>query len=377
MNREEIRSFFEHRKESQLKEITELVDIDSPSFDEAGIRTAIEYVEDIFRPLRSVSGAQKDYFPGFGDHITIRTKGEGNPVLVLGHIDTVHPIGARDRNPTRVEGDRLYGCGTFDMKANIVVVAESLRAIEHFGLSARPVNFLLSCDEEVGSDTGRALVEREASDSEFCLVLEPSMNGKVKTGRKGTGMYTLRTKGIPAHAGLDPEKGVSAILELSKQIPLLHEMNDPGRGITVTVGTIQGGTTSNVVPEHAECSIDTRFESMGEAEEIDSAIRGLKAFDDRVELSLEGDINRPPLERTEAVVNLFNQARTIAADFGFELEETQVGGASDGNFVSALGVPVLDGLGLKGNGAHTLDEFIVIDDLPNRCALLTGLLHAA
>ena len=254
--------------------------------------------------------------------------------------------------------------------------AEALRTAEELEIETRPINILLSCDEEVGSESGRPLVEKEAAKVDFCLVLEPSLNGKVKTGRKGVGDYKISAKGIPSHAGLDPEKGVSAILELSKQIPRLHEMNDFERGVTVSVGTIKGGTTTNVVPEYAECTVDARFESMEDAEVLDVNIKGLKSFDKRVELSVEGGLNRPPLERSNSVIELFGKAREIADGFGFELEETQVGGASDGNFVSAMGVPVLVGLGLKGDGAHTLNEYIEVEDIPKRICLLLGLISS-
>ena len=238
----------------------------------------------------------------------------------------------------------------------------------------RQINILLSCDEEIGSPTGRGLVEREAKTAEFCLVCEPSANGKVKTGRKGTGMFKLKTHGIPAHAGLEPEKGASAVLEIARQIPKIHELNDLENGTTANVCTITGGTTSNVIPEYASCEIDVRFTKKAEAERIENALKSLKSFDEKVSLEIVGEINRPPMERTEAVIKLFEKAKTIAASFGYELGETQVGGASDGNFVGALGVPVLDGLGISGNGAHTLDEYILVEDIPQRATLLALLL---
>jgi len=278
---------------------------------------------------------------------------------------------------TRVEGERFYGCGIFDMKANCVLMLEILKAFAELNLKPRrPITILLSCDEEIGSPTGRELVEREARKSEFCLVGEPSANGRVKTGRKGTGMYQLEAHGIPAHAGLEPERGASAILEISRQIEKIHALNDSARGTTANVCLINGGTTTNVIPENATCSIDVRFTSMAEAERIEREIRNLKSFDRRVSLEISGATNRPPLERTEAVANLYEKARQIAAQFGYELGETQVGGASDGNFVGALGIPVLDGLGVAGDGAHTLGEFIFVRDVPRRAALLAALLLA-
>ena len=296
---------------------------------------------------------------------------------MLGHTDTVHPRGSFRENPTRVENGKLYGCGAFDMKANCVLMLEVLRVFAELSLQPkRPVTILLSCDEEIGSKTGRSLVETEAQKSEFCLVCEPSDDGRVKTGRKGTGNYTLKTHGISSHAGLEPQRGASAILEIARQIERLNSFNNFEVGTTVTVGTIRGGTTSNVVPAEAECAIDVRFTSIAEARKIESEIRNLKSFDSRVRLEITGAINRPPLERTGNVLRLYEKARAIASRFDYDLGETQVGGASDGNFVGALGIPVLDGLGIAGDGAHTSEEFIFIEDIPKRAALIAGVLLA-
>jgi glutamate carboxypeptidase len=226
----------------------------------------------------------------------------------------------------------------------------------------------------VGSISGRAILEREAANAELALVFEPSAEGRIKTGRKGTGMYTLKAHGKSAHAGLEPEKGASAILELSRQIEKLHLLNDPAAGTTVNVCTIKGGTTSNVIPEYAECDVDVRFLTMAEAERVDHAIKSLITYDKRVSVEPIGDINRPPMERNDAVVALFNKAGDIASSFDYELGETQVGGASDGNFVAALGIPVLDGLGITGAGAHTLNEHILVSDIANRATLVTTFL---
>jgi glutamate carboxypeptidase len=233
----------------------------------------------------------------------------------------------------------------------------------------------LTCDEEVGSETGRTLVEEEARKAESVLVLEPPVSGgRVKTRRKGTGMFTITARGIAAHAGLEPEKGASAILELAKQVERLHGLNDPARGLTVNVGVIRGGTRSNVVAAHAEAEIDIRFSTAKEAAELEEKILGTRAFDERVNLVISGGINRPPLERTAKVAALFELARKVAAQFDFELGEASVGGASDGNFVAALGVAVLDGLGIDGDGAHATHEHIVASDITRRGALLTGLI---
>jgi len=299
----------------------------------------------------------------------------GDNILLLGHTDTVHPVGTKVLNPTRIEDGKFFGCGIFDMKSGIVLMLEALRFIAESNANpSRAITILLSCDEEVGSFTGRELVEREARRANACYVFEPSARGRVKTGRKGTGMFTIKAHGVPAHAGLEPEKGASAILEISRQIEKLHLLNNLPAGTTVNVCTARGGTTTNVIPEHAEFTVDVRFTSMEEATRIEKAVQGLAAFDDRVSLDIKGGVNRPPMERTSAVAALFENARSVAAGFGYELGETQVGGASDGNFVGALGVPVLDGLGIAGDGAHRLDEHILINDIAKRAALATSIL---
>lgn len=356
--------------------ITELVEIESPSRDAGASVRVVDKIAQWAEEISPKLLVERTPAEGYGEHLVIRAfPGPAQPIMILGHTDTVHPVGSKAKNPTRFEGDLFYGCGIFDMKANIVVMLEAVRYIFETGkAAARPINILLTCDEEVGSYTGRELVELEARLADHCLILEPSAAGRVKTGRKGTGMYSVKARGIPAHAGLDPEKGASAILELSRQTERIHAMNDPSTGTTVNVCTILGGTTTNVIPEHAECTVDVRFESAGEAERVDSAMKELSPFDERVALTITGGINRPPLERTDAVASLFEKARAAAATFDYELGEMQVGGASDGNFVAALGVPVLDGLGITGDGAHTLREHILLSDISPRTALVTSLI---
>ena len=359
-----------------IDSIRRIVDIESPSYNVQQSKSVVDHLEAMFRELPIDLRIEREFADEYGDHLIVRGfQAESKGILLLGHTDTVHPVGTNEKNPTRIDGNKLYGCGVFDMKANIVLMMEAFRFfVENDELPVRPLTILLSCDEEVGSKTGRALVEREATQSQECFVFEPSLEGRVKTGRKGTGMFTLHSHGIPAHAGLEPEKGASAILELSRQIERLHGLNDPKSGTTVNVTTIRGGTTTNVIPEFAECEIDVRFATMAEADRVESAIRSVRPFDERVKLEITGEINRPPLERTEGVVSLFHKAQRLAESFGYELEESAVGGGSDGNFVGALGVPLLDGLGIAGAGAHTLDEHILLDDIAKRATLVTLLL---
>ncbi|MCB1024334.1 MAG: M20/M25/M40 family metallo-hydrolase, partial [Acidobacteria bacterium] len=328
MNPQQILDYFKGRKESTVGLISEFVNIESPSFDVARSKKAVDWLERNTSGISPGFDTERIYAEGFGDHFKIRAfqNSDLKPIFILGHSDTVHPIGSIEKNPTRIENGKLFGCGTFDMKANIVVMLEVFRFFTEHNLSPkRQINVLISCDEEVGSDTGRQHVEDEGRKAEYCFVFEPSAEGKVKTGRKGTGSYTLKTHGIPSHAGLDPEKGASAILEISRQIEKLHSLTDFSVGTTISVGMIKGGTAMNVVPAEAECSIDVRFETMDEANRIEHELGNLESFDKRVSLELLGAINRPPLERTDGVVDLFEKAKAAAQTFGYDLKETQVG----------------------------------------------------
>ncbi|MFN0277000.1 MAG: M20 family metallopeptidase [Pyrinomonadaceae bacterium] len=371
----EILDYFQSREAEILDSIRELVDIESPSHNAEQSRLVADWIETKAQAT-GVDVSIERISVEDGEHVLVRAfPGQGKHIFLLGHTDTVHPIGTNEKNPTRIEGDKFYGCGIFDMKANVVLMLEALRFFATNGIKPPlPITILLSCDEEVGSFTGRALVEREAANAECCLVFEPSLNGKVKTGRKGTGMFKLHAHGVPAHAGLEPEKGANAILELSRQIQHIHKIARPDEGTTVNVTTIKGGTTTNVIPEYAECAIDVRFSKMSEAERVDAAFKTLTSFDERVSLELSGGINRPPMERTNAVVELYKRAHELGASFNYDIGETQVGGASDGNFVGALGVPVLDGLGIAGDGAHRRDEHILVSDIVTRATLVTCLM---
>ena len=264
------------------------------------------------------------------------------------------------------------------MKANCALAIEVLRTLVE--LKATPafgVTLALTCDEEVGSMSGWPLLEQVARSqpTRCAFVMEPpASGGRVKTSRKGTGIFAIKVEGKAAHAGLEPEKGASAILELARQTEQLHALNLSGSGITLNVGVVHGGTRSNVVAAEAQGEIDVRFSTEAESLEIERILSNLKPIDERTKVFVSGGINRPPMERTPAVIELFEKARAIAADLDFELGEAQVGGASDGNFLAAMGIPVLDGLGISGDGAHAVHEHIEADDIARRGALLGGLL---
>jgi glutamate carboxypeptidase len=376
-----VRTLIERRHEEVVQLIRRLVEIESPSGDVQGSLAMTEQLESAARVIPSVSSVERVTAASCGDHLLIRAfseAGNGNEAtLILGHTDTVHPRGTLElQSGLRTAGDRLYGPGIFDMKASCVMAIEALSCLTALALvPQRPVTLLLTCDEEIGSVTGRPLVEREARKAAQVLVLEPpAPGGCVKTARKGVGAWTVKARGIASHAGLDPEKGASAILELARQTARLHGLNDSVRGTSFNVGVIHGGTRSNVVAAHAEIEVDVRFGIMEEARRVENLMKDLQPFDERVSLSLEGGINRAPLERTPGVARLFHHARELAARLGFELAECAVGGASDGNFAAALNVPVLDGLGVDGDGAHAAHEHILLPDITPRTALLAGLI---
>lgn len=370
---EGLLEYFMSRQDALVGEINELVAIETPSHYLEGSLRIVELLASKFREVADSVEIEKA--EGVGNHIIVRVGADlgKRPTLILGHTDTVHPLGTIDRNPIRIEDSRLFGPGVFDMKGNIPLVLEALRYLSAVKIE-RPITVLLSCDEETGSATGRDLVEREAARSTRCLVLEPSAAGAVKTARKGTGVFCLEATGIPAHAGLEPERGANAVAELARQVDSIHAVADRNVGTTVNVTTFSGGTTTNVIPAFAACEIDVRFSNAAEGDRVEAELAALSAKDPRVKLELKGRINRPPLEETDDVMALYERARAAALGLGFELDHTQVGGASDGNFVAALGIPVLDGLGITGDGAHTLDEYIEIEDIPRRAALLTKLL---
>ncbi|MGH9933315.1 MAG: M20 family metallopeptidase [Pyrinomonadaceae bacterium] len=373
-----LNDYFAGRKEAIIAFTRALVEAESPSGDEAGSKAVVSLLAAAAEAIAGVTKVERVASENYGEHLRAREFGdsaEARPILILGHTDTVHPRGSLRQRPWRVEANRAYGPGVFDMKANCALALEGIRACVETGIRpARPVVLLLTCDEETGSSTGRQLVEAEARQAHAVLVLEPpASGGRVKTGRKGTGMFSIEARGRAAHAGLEPEKGASAILELARQTDRLHALNGEG-GISVNVGVFHGGTLSNVVAAEARVEIDVRFSTAAEAARIESEILNLRPIDDRIRLVANGGINRPPLERSAGVLDLYDRAKAIARQLNFELGETQVGGASDGNFAAAVGAAVLDGLGIDGDGAHATHEHILVDDIPRRGALIAGLI---
>lgn len=314
-----------------------------------------------------------------GDHVRAEIGRGDRQVLLLGHFDTVWPIGQLARMPIRREEGRLHGPGLFDMKAGIALGMAAVRAlIERGGDPGRRIVMLWTTDEEIGSQTSRAAIEEEARRSDAVLVLEPSLpGGAVKTSRKGCGEFEIVVSGVAAHAGIDPGKGASAIHEIARQIAAVERLQDPARGVSVNVGLISGGSRPNVVAEEARAVVDVRAPRIEDARRIESALAALAPVDPRTRVVVRGGFDRPPLERGPGVARLYERARDIAGRLGRTLEEGGTGGGSDGNFTAALGVPTLDGLGAVGDGAHALHEHVIIKELPWRAALLAALIQLA
>jgi len=317
----------------------------------------------------------------YGDHLQAEFPGSksGKPILLLGHFDTVWPLGTLDSMPYRIADStgRVHGPGVLDMKSAITMMMFALQALKEAGTEHRPVTIFLDTDEEVGSESSRPITEAIARQCEAVLVLEPAqgVQGLLKTARKGVGVYTVRVHGLASHAGVDFEKGHNAVVELSHQILEIVKFTDLSRGITVNPGVVQGGTRSNVIAAEATAEVDVRITQMADADYLVGKFYGLHPLNPHCKLEVTGGVNRPPMERTEGTVGLLQIAQGVARELGMELGESRTGGGSDGNFTSALGIPTLDGLGGVGEGAHSLHESIILKELPLRTALLAGLIQ--
>lgn len=354
------------------------VEIESPTYDSAAVNRVMDVVMDDVRNLslqvERIAGRK-----GFGDTLAVRTDraGTAGGILILSHLDTVHPVGTLTRLPFRREGNRLFGPGLYDMKGGAYLALEALRRALRAGSLRLPVTHLFTPDEEIGSPTTRALIEAEAKRASYVLVTEPARDGgKVVTSRKGVARFDVMATGRPAHAGSRHEAGRSAIKEMARQALAIEDMTDYARGVTTTVGTIAGGTAPNVVPQHCRMSVDLRVRDDEAGREMVAKILGLRANDPDVELSVTGGMNRPPFAKSAASHALFRRARALAAEIGFPLvESAMTGGGSDGNFTAALGVPTLDGLGIDGDGAHTEWEHGLISSIEPRTLLMQRLIE--
>jgi glutamate carboxypeptidase len=372
-----LRYFSEHQ-DRMVDTIRELVEIESPSDNKQAVDRIAAFLAQKFQALGGRTQLHRSN--DFGDSLQIDFAGKDSrkPVLLLGHYDTVYPLGTPANMPCKIANGRLCGPGVLDMKSGIALMLHTIEALQtwHGGLP-RPVTVFLVSDEEVGSHSSRKITEALAKPSAGVLVLEPAagLRGAVKTARKGVGEYTLRVKGVAAHAGLDPGKGHSAILELARQIAVIAKLNHLRQGVSVNPGVIQGGTRTNVIAAEASAAIDVRIKRAKQATAIDRKLRSLKPFDKHCTLEMTGGVNRLPMERTAGVAALYKKAHEIARHVGWKLEEAAVGGGSDGNFTAGLGIPTLDGMGGVGEGAHAVHEFIVISELPRRALLLAGMIE--
>jgi glutamate carboxypeptidase len=366
------------RKQPALIDLIQLlVRAESPSDDKAAVDACVALAA---AQSKALGGRVKLYRQrGFGDVFEARfgrrgKAGSAKPILLLGHLDTVWPLGTLKTMPCRLGDGRLWGPGALDMKAGVAMAFTAIEMLVESNLLNREIVLLLNGDEEVGSPVSRPITERLAAECAAGYVLEPAQGLAYKTARKGTGNWRIDVTGVAAHAGVDFEKGASAIRELARVVEAVSGWTDLKRGLTVSVGLAGGGSKTNVIPAEAWAEVDVRIARKADGPRIERKFAALKPADRRCQLTVTGGINRPPMERTRGTVRLFRQARALAAELGFTLEEAATGGASDGNFTSALGIPTLDGMGAVGDGAHARHESVVIEHLAPRAALLAGLL---
>jgi glutamate carboxypeptidase len=368
------------RKQPALLDLARrLVLAESPSDSKAAVDTCVVIAAEAARALggRVKRHRQRSYGDvleiRFGPRTRARRDGQ-KPVLLLGHLDTVWPVGTLRHMPCRIADSRLWGPGTLDMKVGVAMALTAVEMLAEADLLSREIVLLLNSDEEIGSPVSRAITESLASECSAVFVLEPAQGLAYKTARKGTGNWRIEIRGVAAHAGVDFEKGASALRELGRVIETVSDWTDLKRGLTVSVGVASGGSKTNVIPAEAFAEVDVRIARMSDGPRIERRFASLKAADKRCSLEITGGINRPPMERTRGTVRLFTHARALAAELGFALNEASTGGASDGNFTSALGIPTLDGMGAVGEGAHASHESIQLEHLAPRTSLLAGIL---
>lgn len=372
----DLRAYFESRIEAMVALTGQLAAIESPTDDKAAVDAVGA------RAARELSALDAQLVihssTDVGDMIEARWNAgsPGRPLLILCHMDTVHPIGTVSRNPIRLEGDRLYGPGTHDMKGSIAVAIEVMRGLRALGiLPERPITLLLNSDEETGSFYSRDLIQERAREAALALVMEAAMpDGSLKTWRKSVAHFVVQTTGVAAHAGGAHEFGVNAIEEMAHQVLALQRLTDYEQGTTVNVGVVSGGTRSNVVPDQCKAHVDVRAMTRAEMERITRQVQGLTPALSGTRVEVQGGFARPPMERDARMIATFEQAKAIAAQHGMTLNEGGTGGASDGNYTAAVGTPTLDGLGPLGDGAHSEREYVKTGGLVTSATLLAALL---
>ena len=365
--------------EEILAGVLNWVEIESPSHDGEAVNKMVNQVETEAQTM----GLEIDRTPGrdgFGDILKCRTPwgGDGPGILVLSHLDTVHAIGIKEtKNPIRREDDKVFGPGIYDMKAGAYIALHAMRHLIREGKETPlPVTFMFIPEEEIGSPTSKKMIAEEGQKNKYVLVTEPAREGgKIVTARNGRLQYEIKVKGVPAHAGARHMDGRSAIREMAHIILKLEALTDYEKGQTCSVGIINGGTLTNVVPEDCTISVDIRIPDMDAANEVMAFVEGLEPEDKDCVINVEGGIDRPPYEKFEGIEKLFEHAKKCAAEISFDLQDLKTGGGSDGNFTGALGIPTLDGLGADGHGAHSNDEFIYYSSLVERCRLMIRMME--
>jgi len=367
-------NYFTQRADPLVAALRRFVEIESPSTDKAAVN---RFGAQVAGALRSL-GAAVELAPqtAAGDHVIGRFGSGASGILIMCHLDTVYDIGALNTNPVREENGKLYGPGTIDMKGSIAQTLGALQAlVENGKMPGRPITALFTSDEEIGSDSSRALIEKLGAQSALVLCMEPALaDGSLKTWRKGIGGFDITVRGRSTHAGADHENGVNAVEEMAHQILALQKLTDYAAGTTVNVGVVKGGSRSNVVPDECQIEVDLRVMTPADADRVCAAIAAHRPLNSKATLSVTGGMNRPPMPRTEKIAAAFAAAQKIAVSLGLKLGEGGTGGGSDANFIAPLGVPLLDGLGPIGNGAHSEREHVLIKSLPERTALLAGIL---
>jgi glutamate carboxypeptidase len=362
-----------------LEELFSWVRTESPTHHRAGVNAMMDLVAasmaDAPIAVERLTGEQ-----GLGDVLILRAGPQRDEpaTLVMSHLDTVHPVGTLAGDlPLKVDGDRLYGPGVYDMKGGAWLALQAFKDVARAGTASRPVVFLVTPDEEIGSPLTRPIIETLGRGAAHALVTEPARDGgKIVTSRKGVGRFDVHVEGRPAHSGSRHQDGRSAIREAARQILAIEAMTDYARGVTTTVGMISGGSAMNTIPQHCRFGVDLRVETVGDGEAFAASILALRPHDEDVRLTIEGGMNRPPFEKTDGVAKLFDHARRAAAEIGIDLQDVpRTGGGSDGNFTAAIGIPTLDGLGIDGDGAHTLHEYGLISSIEPRRRLMARLLE--
>jgi len=377
MSQADLRAYLAKQLPQITDLLTQVVSIESQTHEKAGVDRVGQLIQQRLKNL----GAQITVHPQahVGDHVVgTWNRGAGAPISLYMHMDTVHPTGSLAKRPIRIEGDRFYGPGSYDMKASHVISLFAMQALIELGqLPQREVRLVFTSDEEIGSDTSKTLIEDLARDAVLSLVMEPALpDGRLKSARKGTGTYKVTARGRAAHAGGAHEQGINAVAELAHQVIKLQSLTDYARGVTFSVGTIRGGGVTNVVPDFAELYVDTRVTTYEDAQWVRKAVYGLQPVLAGSRLEVEGEPDRPPMPCDAGRLETFARIQAIGKELGLDVQHGPSGGGSDASFTAAIGVPTMDGLGAEGDGAHAIDEHVLLHSLPERAALSAAIIRA-